>query len=293
MPALLLVVPATAAVSASARIVQAVEECRLEPGWPAPSGSKWLSRINRDHHRCWFLSSKAIGGHHTQSRRAASVRNRHLAGDQHQRHDSGLEAVSPPTGKTAAAADPPAIPQITTPSVEQSSANLTARSVPTVRYRVLPTTTQTVLEPPTVRAARIADRAPAGASNTNLVLLAGAAAAALLFAGGTFHFTRQTRRRTRTSVDATRHAIRGSALIRSPVAAKRPPSTTDPADDLKQSLLELKRDLKNASEACNFRLSRGKGSSSGPVSLPRSAAWLRRPKAKPPAEQTIRELADA
>ena len=65
MPALLLVVPATAAVSASARIVQAVEECRLEPGWPAPSGSKWLSRINRDHHRCWFLSSRAIGGHHT------------------------------------------------------------------------------------------------------------------------------------------------------------------------------------------------------------------------------------
>ena len=293
MPALLLVVPATAAVSASARIVQAVEECRLEPGWPAPSGSRWLSRINRDHHRCWFLSSKAIGGHHTQSRRAASVRNRHLAGDQHQRHDSDLEAVSTPIGKTAAAADPPAIPQITTPSVGQSSANLTARSVPTVRYRVLPTTTQTVLEPPTVGAARIADRAPAGASNTNLVLLAGAAAAALLFAGGTFHFRRQTRRRTRTSVDATRHAIRGSALIRSPVAAKRPPSTTDPADDLKQSLLELKRDLKNASEACNLRLSRGKGSSSGPVSLPRSAAWLRRPKANPPAEQTIRELADA
>ena len=81
MPALLLVVPATAALSASAGIVQAVEECRLEPGWPAPSGSKWLSRINRDHRRCWFLSSKAIGGHHTQSRRAASVRNRHLAGD--------------------------------------------------------------------------------------------------------------------------------------------------------------------------------------------------------------------
>ena len=35
------------------------------------------------------------------------------------------------------------------------------------------------------------------------------------------------------------------------------------------------------------------GSSSGPVSLPHSAAWLRRPKANPPAEHTIRELADA
>ena len=81
VPALLLVVPSTAALSASAGIVQAVEECRLEPWLAAPSGSKWLSRINRDHRRCWFLSSRATGGHHTQPRRAASVRSRHLAGD--------------------------------------------------------------------------------------------------------------------------------------------------------------------------------------------------------------------
>ena len=39
MPALLLVVPSTAALLASTDIVQAAEECRLEVGVAAPSGS--------------------------------------------------------------------------------------------------------------------------------------------------------------------------------------------------------------------------------------------------------------
>ena len=169
VPALLLVVPATAAVSASAGIVQAVEECRLEPGWSAPSGSKWLSRINRDHHRCWFLSSRATG-HHAQLPRARSVRNRHLAGDteaarRDPRRDSDLQAASAPIGQidVAVAAEPPAVLQSTTPPVGQSSANLTARSVPTIAYKVLPTAPKTVLAP-TVGAAHVAERAPAQAS---------------------------------------------------------------------------------------------------------------------------------
>jgi hypothetical protein len=273
VPALLLVVPSTAVLSASSGIVQAIEECRLEPGVAAPSGSKWLYRINRDHRRCWFLSS--IGGHHTQSRRAASVRSRHLAGGtnvlrQDHRRDSDLQPASAPIGKTdiAVAAETPAVPQTTTPSIDQSSANLIAHSVPTIAYKVLPTTAQTVLGPRAGAAARIAEPAPAGTTNTNLVLFAGAAAAALLVAGGMFHITRQNQRRTRSYAGAARHAIRGSALIRSSVAAKRPPLPTDPADDLRRSLLELKRDLKNASEASNMRPLRGKGSSSGAVSLP-------------------------
>ena len=45
------------------------------------------------------------------------------------------------------------------------------------------------------------------------------------------------------------------------ITAKRPPLTTDPADDLKRSLLELKSDLKSASEARNVRSSRDKGGS--------------------------------
>jgi hypothetical protein len=294
VPALLLVVPATAAVSASAGIVQAVEECRLEPGWSAPAGSKWLSRINRDHHRCWFLSSRATG-HHAQLPRARSVRNRHLAGDteaarRDPRRDSDLQAASAPIGQTdvAVAAEPPAVLQSTTPPVGQSSANLTARSVPTIAYKVLPTAPKTVLAP-TVGAAHVAERAPAQASTTNLLLLAGAAGAALLFAGGTIHFTRQSRQRARTSARAATRTTRGPAVIRSPVAAKRPPLTTDPADDLKRSLLELKRGLKNASEVRNLRPSREKVSSSGAISLPPTVAWLTRSKAKTRAD----ELADA
>ena len=37
-PGLLLVLPVTAALSASTGIVQAIEECRLEPGWEGTSG---------------------------------------------------------------------------------------------------------------------------------------------------------------------------------------------------------------------------------------------------------------
>ena len=244
---------------------------------------------------CWFLSSRATG-HHAQLSRARSVRNRHLAGDteaarRDPRRYSDLQAASAPMGHTdvAVAAEPPAVLQSTTPPVGQSSANLTARSVPTIAYKVLPTTPKTVLAP-TVGAVHVAERAPAQASTTNLVLLAGAAGAALLFAGGTFHFTRQTRRRARTSIGTATRPVRGPAVTRSPVASKRPPLTTDPADDLKRSLLELKRDLKNASEVC--RPSRGKGSSSSALSLPHAAAWLTRPKAKL-SEQIIGELADA
>jgi hypothetical protein len=242
MAALLLVLPSAAALSASTGIVQAVEECRLDRGWPAPSGSKWLSRINRDQRRCWFLSSKVVGSHHTQSPRAGPVRSRHFAGDtdlgQVQRRDDHLQAASTAIGKTdvAVAAEAPAVLQSTTPSVGQSSANLAARSVPTIAYKVLRTTTETVVAP-TIGAARVAERAPAGASTTNLVLLVGAAGAALLFAGGTFHFTRQIRR---SSARAATRTTRGQPLL-DHQSLRSGRLTNDPADDLKRSVLELKR----------------------------------------------------
>ena len=118
-PGLLLVLPVTAALSASTGIVQAVEECRLEPGWQAPPGSRWLSRINRDHHRCWFLSSRAIGGPHTQQRRAAHVKNRDLASDtdavrRGEQRYSDLQTASAPKDKTdiRVTAEPPGGPQV-------------------------------------------------------------------------------------------------------------------------------------------------------------------------------------
>ena len=259
VPALLLVVPAAAALSASTDIVRAIEECRLEPGWPAPSGSKWLSRINRDHHRCWFLSSRAIGGHHTQLRRAAPVRNRHLAGDtdavrQGQQRYSDLQTASAPKDKTdiAVTAEPPAVPQVATPSVDQSSKNLFPHSVPTIAYRLPPPSAQMVSEPTAV-AARTAERTPAGASKSNVVLLAGQQRRQGYYLLAEFsHFTRRGHLRSRKRAVADRHGVRAPVVVRSSVAAKPQAMTTDWADDLTRKLRELKRDRPGAPEACNL-----------------------------------------
>ena len=295
VPALLLVVPSAVPLSASIGTVQAVEECRLEPGVAAPAGSKWLYRVNRDHRRCWFLSSRAGGGQHTQSRRSASVSRRHLAGStdarrQDQRRDSDLQPASAPITKTdVAVAVEQAVPQISTPSIDQSSANLVALSVPTIAYKALPATTQTVVGS-TVGAALAEpapEPAPGGATNSNLVLLAGAAAAAL-FAGATFHLTSANKRRARSCVGQARHAITGSAA-----AAKRQPLTTDPAGDPKRSMLELKRDLKNALAVSDKRALHRRGNASDTLSLPHAAAWLNLPRPKSAMKQTNRQLADA
>ena len=187
VPALLLVVPAAAALSASPNAVRAVEECRLEPGLAAPPGSKWLSRINRDHSRCWFLSSKATG-HHPQRPHGATVSG---ALRQDRQSDSNLQKSSAPRDETdiavTAASQP--VPQLTTASVEQSSEDLFPHSVPTIAYSVSPPSAQTV-SGPTAIAARIAQQTPTDATESNMVLLAGAAAG-LLFAGGVFHFSRR------------------------------------------------------------------------------------------------------
>ena len=98
--AVLLVVPATAGFIASATIVQAAEECRLKPGAAAPSGSRWLYRINADHRHCWHLSSKTVTvrsqltrGHHPRAADMDAVR-------QDQQPDSDLQTASAPTDKT-------------------------------------------------------------------------------------------------------------------------------------------------------------------------------------------------
>jgi hypothetical protein len=64
-----------AAMSAAATAAKAVEECRIEPGLAAPAGAKWISRINRYHQHCWFLSSSS--DHHTQPRSFAPVKHPH------------------------------------------------------------------------------------------------------------------------------------------------------------------------------------------------------------------------
>ena len=287
----MLAVPAAAASLASATIVHAVEECRLKPGTAAPSGSRWLYRINRtDHRRCWFLSAKAVG---VRSQLARG--HRHLAGDtdalrQDQQRDSDLQTASAPTGETdaAMAAEQPALTLVTTPSVERSSDDFVPRSVPTIAYRLPSPRAQVVPTP--AGAEHSAERASAGAGKTNVVLLAGAAAVGLLFAGGVFHFTRHLSRRAHKRLVPVRDRISRPLVITSPVAAKRPPITADPPDDLTRTLLEHERHLKPALQDCNLRSSPGQSSA---ISLPHAAAWLSRPHAKPTTEPASHQLADA
>ena len=239
VPALFLVVPAAAALSASSGVVQAVEECRLEPGMPAPSGSKWLHRMNRDHRQCWFLSSS--GGHRAKPRRTASVRSRPLAADagavqQEQRRNSDQQMASVPTSKpdVAVTAAPSAVPQIAPPSVEQSSKNLIPLSIPTIPYKVPSPSAQAVSET-TAIAARTVQPTPASTSDSNLVLLAGAAAG-LSFAVGVFQFRRRGLTRSRKRAVADWHRVGDPVAVRPSVAANPPPRRPDGARMLPANL---------------------------------------------------------
>jgi hypothetical protein len=179
-------------------------------------------------------------------------------------------AAQPP----ALIAEPPTLPQIAEPPVDPSSENRVARSVPTIAYRVTPSRVQTV-SGPAVEAARSPERS-ASASKSYVVLLAGAAATGLLFAGGIFHVTRHLSRRTHKQLVPARNGIIVAHDITSPVASKQPSITSDPPDDVTRTLLE--RDLKPALQACNFPWSHHTDGSSGAISLPPAAAWLTRPK---------------
>lgn len=285
VPALLLVVPATTSLSASTAIVQAAEECRARPAPAAPVGTRWYYRVNRaDHRRCWSLSSRAVGLH-SQLSRTGSIRHRHLAGDidagqQDQQVDGDQQTPSAQTDHTniALPAEQMALPQAAASLVQPSSEYLVPRSVPTITYRRPPPSAQTAARP-AVSAARSAEQTSPGAGNSNIVLLAGAAAAGLLFAGGVVHFTRRVRRRSRKHAVTDRRGDRVPAVSRLSVAAKLPPMTTDPADDRRPR--ELRRDLKRASEARNLIPSDRKHASSSAMSLPHASAWLSRPQAEP------------
>jgi hypothetical protein len=239
VPALLLVVSAAAALSASNGVVRAVEECRLEPGMPAPPGSKWLSRVNRDHRRCWFLSSS--GADRAKPRRSATVGSRPRAADadavqQEQRRNSDQQIASVPANKpdVAVTAGPSAVPQVATPSAEQSAKDLAPHSIPTIAYTVPSPGAQAVSES-TAIAARTVQPTPASTGNSNLALLAGAAAGVSV-AVGVFQFRRRSLTRSRKRAVADWDDVREPAVVRSSVAANQPPRKPDGARMLPANL---------------------------------------------------------
>jgi hypothetical protein len=271
--------PAAATFSVSVSIVQAAEECRLKPDSTAPSGSRWVYRINRaDHRHCWFLSSKAAITHTHPAHR-----NRHLAGDpeaaqqDQQGGDSELQTAFAPADKdktdVAVDAKLPLMPQAATPSIEQPSDDLIPRSVPTIVYKLPTASAQTVTEA-TVPALSVRTVTPAVTSKSNVVVLAGAAAAALCFAGAIFHFTRRVHRSSRLHAVADGHRVREPVGGRSLVDA----IASDLVEGVEQGLRNLKRDQQRNRE--NLPLSDEPPDDTA-VFLPHAAAWLSPPKAKP------------
>jgi hypothetical protein len=290
--ALLLGVPATASLSMTVSIAHAAEECRLKPGSTAPSGARWLYRINPiDHRHCWFLSSKAAITHSHLAHRY-----RHLAGDpeaarQDQQSDSDLQTDSALADNPDidVAAKPPLMSRAASPSVEQSSDDLVVRSVPTIVYRLPPASVQTMTDP-TVPAQSVRSVTRAATGKWNVVLLAGAALVGLCFAGGVFHFTRRVHRSARLRGVAYGLGVREPVGVRPLVDAIPLQNTSDLLQDVEQSVRNLKRDRRRTRE--NLPLSVETHDDDAAVCLPHAAAWLSPPKAKPRTLASY-QLADA
>ena len=252
VPALLLVVSATAALSASSRPFQAAEECKARPGATAPPGTGWYYRVNRtDRRRCWFLGTKSGGAHFARRRQFADdssrgVRQEQQAGAQPQVTSSQLEVTD-----DALSAARTTGPQVAAP--DDRTKYLVPRSIRTLTFRQLSPDGQTPSET-VVKPVRTVEQTPAGVHNftTTLDLLIRTAATGLLFVGGGLFLAHLLRRRSEQQTVVRGGDPEMAAPFEVPVV-RAPPMTSNlpnappvAADDLTQSLRELRRNLRKA-----------------------------------------------
>jgi len=263
MPALLLVVPATAASWAGMEFVQAAEECRVRPGSRAPPGSGWYYRISRaDHRRCWFLGAKNASAHFTRQRQVAvestgGVPQEQQAGAQPQSGSSQIELADGALPSARAA-----VPQAGAPTLDAATEYLVPRVIPTVTFRQPSPGPQTSVEP-IVNAARTVEQPSTRASNftPTLVALTEAAATSLLFVGGGLFLTLLLRRRSQKPAlprgsNPQMVAPFGVPVVSAPPTASRLPDTLPvAADDFTQSLRELRHNLRRAEASIQRRFS--------------------------------------
>jgi hypothetical protein len=280
LPAILLLLPATSALTVHPTVVEAASnECKTKPNSAAPAGTRWYYRVNLvDHSRCWFLSSSNVSAH-SRLRQSASVTRGHYirphAGEVPDAQQN--PQVNP---QIAAAIEPAAdgllsgqtmVPQVTTRAQDpQRSYALLARKVAMIPYRLAMASAQ----PPSgalVQASPSGSQASAGVAKFNLVFLGAAVATSLSFAGGVFHLTRLVRSRDHALADRPNADRRVIPYPPEPVAenlevakqqlcsigqptgrqpSERQPSGRQPtrltADDLDRSLRELRRNLQRA-----------------------------------------------
>jgi hypothetical protein len=283
LPAILVVLPATAALMAQSTLVEAtVDECKTRPGSATPAGTHWYYRVNRAHNQhCWYLGS---AGTVVRARGAIANAHRHLARrvttvlqKQSPQYDRKLHPqtasvqMTPARTMLAAAASPePPVPERATPTDFAArwpelpkSRDLNAREVTTISYAETNPTTGADRQMPL--SWPIADADPAGSQPASVsepasasAFFGGALVAALLLAGGIFDLVRRSRRthsrdHARAVANPTgqrRHTLAGfdkPARPRPPAgaprnaSASRAPRPTDPTDDIKTILRELRR----------------------------------------------------
>jgi len=260
MPALLLVVPATAALSASTEFVQAAEECRARPGSTAPAGSGWYYRVNRaDHRHCWFLMTKSASAH--------VPRLRHFAGESRGGAPQEQQAgVQPPIDSSqiepadVLPAGHSTVSQAAAPAPDAAAKYLVPRTIPTITFRRPSADAPTRLEPIGKTARAIGQTsADAGDSTSTLVVLTEAAATGLLFAGGGLFLAHLARRRLPKLAASRGGKVQMAAPFGVPVVRAPPMASALPnmppvaADDFTQSLRELRRNLTRAEASIQRR----------------------------------------
>lgn len=283
LPAILVVLPATAALMVQSTLVEAtVDECKTKPGSATPPGTHWYYRVNRaSNQHCWYLSS---AGTVVRARGAMANGHRHLARrstrillKQPPQYDrklhpqtASVQMVSARTALAAAALPEPPVPERATPidfaarwPELPKSRDLDAREVATISYANTNQATGADQQMPL--SWPIADTDPAGPQQASVsepasasAFLGGALVTALLLAGGIFNLVRRSRRthafdRARAAADPAgqrRHMLAGFGKPARPrlpagvprnASAFRAPAPTDPIDDIKTILRELKR----------------------------------------------------
>jgi hypothetical protein len=197
LPAILVILPATAALTAQTTIVEATTEpCRTRPGSTAPAGSHWYYRINRgDNHRCWYLSSQEV----RSVRRGASVVHRNSIS--RRKRIAQYESESEIDARMASAQMKPAVAAL---ALEQAAVEAFAARWPDLPgyepldVRTVATTSYT--KDPAMRADQISlvsvvDDKGAGRQQASAVfepvILGGALMTVLLITGGVFRLTRR------------------------------------------------------------------------------------------------------
>jgi hypothetical protein len=219
LPAILVVLPATAALMAQSTLVEAtVDECKTKPGSATPPGTHWYYRVNRAHNQhCWYLSS---AGAVVRARGAIANAHRHLARritrvlpKQSSQYDRKLHPQTASVQMTrawtelaAATLPEPPVPERATPTDFAArwpklpkSQDLNAREVATISYAETSPATDADQQMPL--SWPIADADPVGSQQAPVsepasasAFLGGALVTALLLAGGIFDLVRRSRR---------------------------------------------------------------------------------------------------